>query len=420
MLTKIEAVNFKCLRALSCPLRPFQLMVGPNASGKSTFLDALAFLSDMLREDLESAIRRRAGSFRELVWQGSEDRFKLAVELGVPKDLWSAKNGEPLTHCRYEVAVQVHPTEGGIHIAAENLFLIRRRKTVKTQPLQLTLFPSEPALPSPLVLEMGKRTPAGWRKVISRTPEGRAYYRSETSHWNFPMGLARSKPALAVVPEEERFAVTNWAKQALMAGIHLLALNSRAMREASAPDAPRSYLPDGSNLPIVVRDLVKPRSAPFKRWVAHIQTVLPNLTGIAVEERESDRHPYLRAQFGQHLRVPSWLLSDGTLRMLALTLLAYLPPEHQQVYLIEEPENGVHPKALEAVYQSLSSVYDGQVLLATHSPVLLGLAEVEDILCFAQAESGATVVVRGPEHPALRDWRGETPLETLYAAGVLG
>ncbi len=62
--------------------------------------------------------------------------------------------------------------------------------------------------------------------------------------------------------------------------------------------------------------------------------------------------------------IPSWLVSDGTLRLLALTLLAYLP-HHQEVYLIEEVENGVHPRAIEAVFQSLSSVYDGQVLLGS-------------------------------------------------------
>ena len=34
--------------------------------------------------------------------------------------------------------------------------------------------------------------------------------------------------------------------------------------------------------------------------------------------------------------------------------------------------------------------------------------------------TGATDIVRGPDHPVLRDWRRETPLETLFAAGVLG
>jgi predicted ATPase len=105
--------------------------------------------------------------------------------------------------------------------------------------------------------------------------------------------------------------------------------------------------------------------------------------------------------------------------LLALTLLAYLPSP-TGVYLVEEPENGIHPKAVEAVYESLSSVYDGQVLCATHSPLFLSLAKLSSLLCFAQAESGATSIVRGDEHPALKSWKGQVALETLYAAGVLG
>lgn len=68
----------------------------------------------------------------------------------------------------------------------------------------------------------------------------------------------------------------------------------------------------------------------------------------------------------------------------------------------------------------MSSVYNAQILLATHSPVILGLAKPADILCFAKSSSGATDVIRGIDHPALRDWQGETNLGTLYAAGVLG
>ena len=50
--------------------------------------------------------------------------------------------------------------------------------------------------------------------------------------------------------------------------------------------------------------------------------------------------------------------------MLALTILAYLP-DIEGTLLIEEPENGIHPKAIETVFQSLSSVYNAQVLLRT-------------------------------------------------------
>ena len=92
----------------------------------------------------------------------------------------------------------------------------------------------------------------------------------------------------------------------------------------------------------------------------------------------------------------------------------------QGIYLIEEPENGIHPSAVATVFDSLSSVYDAQVLLATHSPVVLNAADVGNVLCFAKDDSGSTDIVLGTEHPMLQEWRREANLGTLLASGVLG
>lgn len=159
----------------------------------------------------------------------------------------------------------------------------------------------------------------------------------------------------------------------------------------------------------------------FSWWTNHLQTILEDLEAVGVTERPEDRSFYLVLTYRNGVSVPAWLLSDGTLRLLALTLLAYLPNQHQ-VFIIEEPENGIHPKAVEAVFNALRSVYDGQVFLATYSPLVLALARPEDLLVFGKTPSGATDtdIVNGPFHPVLREWQRETSLDTLFAAGVLG
>ena len=43
MISLIEALNFRCLHYVSQPVKPFNVLVGPNASGKTTFLDVVAF-----------------------------------------------------------------------------------------------------------------------------------------------------------------------------------------------------------------------------------------------------------------------------------------------------------------------------------------------------------------------------------------
>ena len=64
MFRRIEAWHYKCLKSVSVRLEPFNILIGPNASGKSTFLDVLGFIQDALQSDVEQAIRRHRASRR--------------------------------------------------------------------------------------------------------------------------------------------------------------------------------------------------------------------------------------------------------------------------------------------------------------------------------------------------------------------
>ena len=427
MIRRIEALNYRCLRHVSQPLEHFHVLVGPNASGKSTFLDVLGLVRDLLtkgvddailaREDLIESIGR-ARRVDELIFNQIADRFELAIELEIPEELRKSKAHDRYQIARYEIALGKDSKNAELTIVNENLWLCPE-PVPRTTP-QPSLFTNEPVPPESV---LAKRARKGWRKVVTKAENGDNYFYPEIGKWGgsstLRIGFRRS--ALAnLLQDEKHFPVALWVQNLLMEGIHVLALNSAAMRRPSSPSVPRTFRMDGSNLPLVVRDLRNHYEEDFKDWLEHLRTVLPDLQTIDVVERPEDRHLYLNVHYStlEH-PVPSWLLSDGTLRLLALTLLAYLP-HHQKVYLIEEVENGIHPRAIKAVFQSLSSVYDGQVLLATHSPLIVGLTKQEQVLCFAKNPSGATSIVRGSEPPKLKDWRGQVDLGTLYAAGVLG
>lgn len=423
MFIEISALNYRCLRYVSQPLAPFQVLIGPNASGKSTFLDVVAFLADLVqeKEGVAAAVTARAPDIRDLCWMRQGETFELVVEAVIPESLRPRSNGG-YGRARYEVRVGIHSGTGENNLLAETLWL----KTEPSRqeilpPRQPSFFPLFESAPESIVKASRARTPTGWRRVLNKVPEsGNDYFRSETSDWNNLFRLGPRRSALANLPEDEdKFPISIWFRRLLMEGVQRLALNSMALRRPSPPGSPRRFQPDGSNLPWVVQDLADNAPERLQEWVAHVRTALPDLQSIRTVERPEDRHRYLVLDYQTGLRAPSWLVSDGTLRLLALTILAYIP-NLQGIYLIEEPENGIHPRAVETVWQSLSSVYGAQVLLATHSPVILSLAQPQQVLCFDRTTEGATDIVRGSEHPRLRKWQGEIDLGTLFASGVLG
>ena len=103
MLTLIEALNFRCLRHVRQPLGPFHVLVGPNASGKTTFLDVVAFLGDLVADGLEEAVRRRTQNFEDLLWRRQGDSFQLAIEAKVPE----AHAAAGYAIIRYEVEIGI-------------------------------------------------------------------------------------------------------------------------------------------------------------------------------------------------------------------------------------------------------------------------------------------------------------------------
>lgn len=422
-VTRVQALGYRSLRYVSQDLGPFHVLVGPNASGKSSFLDVIAFLGDLVRGGVAAAVHGdprfgiplRAADGKHLTWMRQGDRFELAIEVAIPHDRTRRIKNGGADICRYEVAIDV---TGPLRIAAETLWL--KPLQVPEQPAQRTLFPFPATAPETIVHLPRKRTPKEWKKIVYRSeePEG-VMFLSETSEWKNPFRLDPSKAALASLPEDEtKFPVATWFRRMLTEGVQRIALSSEDMRRPSPPGRSRSYLPDGSNLPHVVQALENDHPARFQQWVEHVREALPDLESVKTLEREEDRHRYLMVRYASGLQAPSWLISDGTLRLLALTLLAYVP-ELTGIYLIEEPENGIHPRAVETVFQSLSSVYGAQVLLATHSPVVVSMAGLEQILCFAKTPDGATDLVLGRDHPRLKGWKGSTDMGTLLATGIL-
>jgi predicted ATPase len=416
MITLIEALNFRCLHHVRQALGRFHVLVGPNASGKTTFLDVVSFLGDLVTHGPEEAIRARTQNFVDLLWGRQGDSFQAAIEARLPDRLIAP--GSDRDTIRYEVQIGHDADRDELGIWAET---VRLKSREAHEPPQVSLFPALREVPKTILQPVNKQ---GTQAVVTKSRGGNDNFYSEIRNdsggkgWipTFKLGPRRS--ALANLPEDEtRFPAATWLKALLSGGVEKMVLDSQAMRRASSPGQSWAFKTDGSNLPWVVETLSSKDPDRFRDWIAHLQTALPDLEGIRTVERADDRHRYLMLRYRGGLEVPSWTASDGTLRLLALTLLAYIP-SLEGVYLIEEPENGVHPRAVETMYQSLSNVYEAQVLLATHSPIILSLVEPAQLLCFAKASDGATDIVLGTQHPALKDWQGETSLGTLFAAGA--
>ncbi len=414
MITLIEARGYRALKFVRQELSEFHVLVGPNASGKTTFLDVPAFLARLVTDGLGAALDERSSQFSDLTWARSGDPFELAIEVEIPEQR-RGHLAAGIDTARYEVRVGVSASDEVVLKSERVLLKARQPRT----PVSHELFPKA-AIGTGTILEGGSSR-NGSQNVVAKIEDGNDnFYGEHGSKLNLSFKLGPRKSALANLPaDEERFPVATWLRDYLVAGVQPLTLNSLHLRRASPPNQGPGFRTDGSNLPWVAANLIKHHPDRFNDWMGHLSTALRDFESLRIIQRDDDKHSYMMLKYNGGLEVPSWMASDGTLRLLALTLPAYLP-DCRGAFLIEEPENGIHPRAVEAVMQSLSSVYGAQILVATHSPVVLSSTPPDKVLCFAKDDTGATDIVTGDRHPALSAWQGEMNIGSLFAAGVLG
>lgn len=424
IINRIQVLNYGCLRYVDVPMDRFHVLIGPNASGKSTLMDAIKFVSDVVRDGVEAAWMMRTSNFADLVWDRPDDPghqwFEIALEFGLPdevRELLPADHG--FTLFRYEMAVGIDSETGRVSLLAERGDL---HPDTRYRSRQLSFFPS-PTDPPPTI--MTRRVARGRRNVFRRDQTTLSRFSVETVektgsiNWSTGFNLSSDRSMMTFLPDRgNEFPASTRAMAYLRDKVITIELNSALLRQASPPGLGAEFRPDGSNVPWVVDALLQAAPERWEWWMGHIKCGLDGFDFVRTIRREDDAHRYLMVHYCNGLQVPSWKVSDGTLRLLALTMLAYLP-DATGLYMVEEPENGIHPGVLEDLYNSLSCVYEAQVLLASHSPMFVAVSDVDKLFCFGRTTKGVIDVIPGPSHPYLRDWQHETDLGTFFASGIL-
>jgi len=183
---------------------------------------------------------------------------------------------------------------------------------------------------------------------------------------------------------------------------------------------------DGSNLAECLLDLSERSPTAYAEVVEAMTFVLPYAVEVQAKLADDlERRVYLELVEGaagnKHFRVPGWLFSTGTLRVLALVALLK-DPDPPPVIFIEEIENGLDPRTVGLVVDLLKEATSSgrtQVIATSHSPYLLDLLELEDLVLCQRNELGEPKFVRADSDTALRAWRRDFTPGRLYAMGRL-
>lgn len=401
MLTRIEIDGFKTFQGFSLDLSPFAVIVGPNAVGKSNLFDVIQLLSNLAEYDLRKGFSGRRGEaddvFRQTAFGAGSARIRLAVEClvdPVVKDPWGATQKLKQTRIRYELEIRRKQQEQGL----ERLIVSHEKATpIRPSADGWRPFGKKPSKAfKKAYLRYGHTRPS---YLETRQEDGRAsFYISQDGH------QGRSRPAEA--PEATVLSSMRsaefphlFALREEMRSWRLLQLDPASLRRPSPRTTPEELLPDGPNLAAVLarieaetRTDANPQGA-LADISAQLGSVVPGVLGFDVKLDEAQREYRARVQLREEPWLPTSVISDGTLRVLALLTLLN-DPRHRGLVCYEEPENGIHPAQLKTLIRHLRQMVTDpteagaswnepeaeaetelqpltQLLMNSHSPVVL-------------------------------------------------
>jgi predicted ATPase len=389
-LIELSVENFRSLRKVSLPLGALNVLVGPNAAGKTNVLEVFRFLADVIRTDLEPALALRGGFDEVLFRGGPKPPSSIGVRLTATWTTHSSLNA---------------PDEYSLRVTRGQKTLSRREEFVF------------------------KRTRGRGRRItVSGEKVSVADTRLGGGEQEQQIGIRRLSSGLSTLPrladEQGGTEVATVAER--LASFRVFDVSVDAARRPSRfPRGAREVLEDdAANLAAFLLTLQQQDPDAWQRLVDDACEVLPQLEGIEFDYPSGAAREVIIVLHERGLRRPTQLLdaSYGTIRLLGLLALLYdvHPPA---LTCVEEIDHGLHPQALELLVERLREASERtQFLIATHSPALADQLKPEELIVCERRHDGSSMI------PALSTTQIEKiveeseglPLGELWFSGALG
>jgi len=363
MIKRLQIQNYKALRDVTLDLTPIHVLIGPNDSGKTSILEAFAALCRSVDMSLDQAF---AGTWegRQLVWFGSsEASVRFTADIASQND-----------SLKYSLACSFHPKGRYTTIAGECV----TKGSVST------------------IEKIGDR--------FSRVCRIGARGESDSDE----------------TLRQQAIAIYN-----ALSGVHSFRWDPRFLALPVAPDSERQFRMEstGFGLAMLLDDILGYDRDLFAKLEERFCQVFPQIQSIKLKQEPAFKSPvddprqvpmlqksdgkgiYFQFREGRD-PVPARQVSDGILLVLAYLAELHLP-QPPRVLLVEEPENGIHPKRLQDVLSILrmhvNEQAHTQVVLTTHSPYVVDFFKAEEVTLCQKEEDGSVSVHRLSESNTVRE-----------------
>jgi len=372
MIKNVEVKNFKAIESAKVKLGELTAFIGYNGAGKSSLLEALQMVNSIVTEGLDAAVKPWR-EFEHIYYKGKKKKRKFmkgGIELQfAPMEFLFNVNlpfKSPMNPIKFSISI------GQENSSARNIFFMEEKIS-------------------------GKGVES------SRDADGNYYMEGVRTFWP-----TSDRSILSAMWEISRY-VESW--QFLSMNTFLMG-DPHSQKKTSGAVTLRK---DGSNIAEYLLSIRYKDIEAYEGILEALQYVLPYAADLQPQiTQELEKMVYLQLS-ERDFKLPGWVLSTGTLKMLAL-LAVFRHPEPSPLIVIEEIENGLDPRTVHLAVAEIRNYIEnrkGQVLVTSHSPYLLDQLDISHIV-FAERKDGKVSFSRPAEVKEVLEWSKRFAPGELY------
>ncbi|XQE66263.1 AAA family ATPase [Pseudomonas sp. P3C3] len=345
---RIKISGYKSLDNLEIKdIGPFMVFAGPNASGKSNVFDALKFASSVLNYGATRAIKE-SGGFKSIHCRKRKKDYRKTFNLEID---WPIKRKD-------------------------------KTETLAKYQLKIHNLDSKPVIYEKLL----------HGSEIKYEREGKSLKKTNLKDDHFNEYISK------YIPEDHTSLnvaeiFLDGSISRMLSNIKKYAIDPNAAREPSRSETSDAELePNGKNLAAVLSRLEREDQTSAEEICELISHLVPSIQNFKTEESKLDTSVSLNfREVGHASLFPPGLISDGTFYILCILVAALTDRDEPGLSLIEEPERGIHPKAMEELSKLLQNEasWERPIFLTTHSESIIRTCNIESIV-FLNKVNGIT------------------------------
>lgn len=370
------------------------ILVGVHGSGKTSFLNAITMLYEGIAGGGLSALFRQWGSYNAIVNACGEQKPNcFSVTYIFDADVLKELVPSSLFKKDVYYKIMVFPVgDGTSYSLCETLYSEDNSGKKKTFSY----------------LEFRN----GIGQISVRTKNG-----IEVEKYDGGM-LSAQELVLRQITDPQRYLPSFVVREAINAIAGYSRFNFDKVRLPAEANDIKRLMSTGENLSHLLNSLNNNHTFQYEKIIKCLSDVNPNFTGIGYNFLGSRLYLSLREKNLSHT-IDALHISDGTLKYLLLLSIFY-NPERGTFVDIDEPESCLHPDMIRSVAKMMkSAAKTSQIIVATHSALLLNAFELDDILVFEKNDKNETQIMRYCEDD-FENREGELLSGQLWLNGEIG